>query len=190
MAPSLILDAAFVLIAIIFIAVGIKRGFIKSLIQSAKFVLAILVTSIVAPMVSVFVKEKFIYQPIFDWLNKVGTSAVETLPKFLQPAEGIIGQEVAPIADSISGVISNIIAYLVTFVLALIVLTIVAWLLTKLAEKFSLLGAANRLLGGVFGAVMGAIVLCVVAGIIKFIDAEQIVYPDTVIVQFLGNLIQ
>ncbi len=186
----LALDILFVLIAVIFIAVGAKRGFIKSLIQSAKFLLAILITYFVAPAVSGFIKDKFIFQPIYDWLNKMGTNAVESLPKFLQPAEGTVGQEAASVADTVSGLISNIIGYVVTFVLALILLTLVAWLLTKLTDRINFLGTANRVLGGVFGALMGVIVLCVIAVIIKFIDAEQLVYPQTTVVQFLGNLIQ
>ena len=190
MGPAVILDIVFVLIAIVFIAIGVKRGFIKSLIQSAKFLLAIIITYFVAPMVSGFVKDKFIFQPIYDWLNKMGTNAVEGLPKFLQPAEGTVGQEVLPIADSVSTLISNVIGYVVTFVLAIVVLTIVAWLLTKLTDRINFLGTANRILGGVFGALMGVIVLCVIAVIVKFIDAEQVVYPQTTVVQFLGNLIQ
>ena len=190
MSIPLVLDIVFVLVAILFIVIGAKRGFIKSLIQSAKFVLAVLVTYFVAPTVSGFVKEKFVFQPVFDWLNEMGTNAVEGLPKFLQPAEGTVSQEVLPLADSVSTLISNLIAYIVTFALALVLLTLVAWLLTKLTDKIAFLGVANRILGGVFGAVMGVIILCLVAVIVKFIDAEQLVYPETTIVKLLGNIVQ
>ncbi len=184
----LVLDILFVLIAAIFIVVGVKRGFIKSLIQSAKFLLAIVITYFVGPITSGFIKDKFIFQPIYDWLNDVGANVVETLPAFLRPEESVVGEEIYPIADSISGVISNIIGYIVTFVLALILLTIAAWLLTKLTDKITLFGTANRVLGGVFGALMGVIVLFVIAAIIKFLDAEGTIYPETYIVKLLGNL--
>lgn len=184
----LILDLVFVLIAVIFIAIGVKRGFIKSLIQSAKFLLAIVVTYFVGPMVSGFIKDKFIFQPIYDWLTEAGTNVVSTLPKFLQPEEGVVGQEVLPIANSISGVISNVIGYIVTFVLALILLTLVAWLLTALTDRINFLGTANRILGGVFGAAMGLVVLFIIAVIIKFLDAEGAIYPNTTLIKLLGNI--
>ena len=185
----LVLDILFVLIAAIFIAVGVRRGFIKSLIQSAKFLLSLVIAYFVGPITGQFVKDRFIFQPIYDWLNEMGTNVVETLPKFLQPAEGAVGQEVYPIADSISTLISNIIGYIVTFVIALIVLAILGWLLTKLTDRFTFFGTANRILGGVFGAVMGVIVLLIAAAIIKLLDVEGTVYPDTAIVKFFGNII-
>ncbi len=184
----LVLDILFVLIAAIFIVVGVRRGFIKSLIQSAKFLLALVITYFVGPITSAFVKDKFIFQPIYDWLSDVGTNVVSTLPKFLQPDEAAVGEEVFPIADSVSGAISNIIGYLVTFVLALVVLAVLGWLLTKLTDRIDFLGTANRILGGVFGALMGIIVLFVIAIIVKFLDAEGAIYSDTFIVKFLGDL--
>jgi len=184
----LILDIVFALIAVIFIVVGVRRGFIKSLIQSAKFLLAIVVTYFVGPLVSGFIKDKFIFQPIHDWLTEAGTNVVSTLPKFLQPEEGVVGQEVLPIANSVSGIISNIIGYIVTFILALILLTVIAWLLTKITDRFTFFGTANRILGGVFGAAMGLIVLFIIAIIVKFLDAEGTIYPDTTLIKLLGNL--
>ena len=184
----MILDIVFLLIAIIFIAVGAKRGFIKSLIQSAKFLLAIVVTYFVGPTTSGFIKDKFIFQPIYDWLTETGTNVVSTWPKFLQPEEGVVGQEVLPIANSVSGIISNILGYIVTFVLALILLTFVAWLLTKITDRFTFFGTANRILGGVFGAAMGLIVLFIIAIVIKFLDVEGAIYPQTTLIKLLGNL--
>ncbi len=177
----LILDILFVLIAVIFIAVGVKRGFIKSLIQSAKFLLALVVTYFVGPIVSQFVNDRF----ISAWINKVGVSVAEkVLPDALLPAaDGVL-----PYTQALSNLISNIIAYVITFVLALILLSVVAWLLTKITDKIALLGTANRILGGLFGTVMGAIVLFIIAVIIKFLDAKDVIYSQTVIVEFLGNL--
>lgn len=183
----MILDVVFILVAIIFIAVGAKRGFIKSLIQSAKFLLAVAITYFVGPITSGFIKDQFIFQPVYDWLNDVGTSVVDTLPAFLRPEEGVVGEEIYPIADSVSGAISNIIGYIVTFILAIVLLTVLAWLLTKLTDKITLFGTANRILGGVFGALMGVLVLFVAAAIIKYLDAEGTIYPQTYVVQFLGN---
>lgn len=191
--PALIFDVAFALIAAIFIAVGVRRGFIKSLIQSAKFLLAIVITAFVAPIVSTFIKDTFLFQPIYDWLSEVGTNvATSTLPAFLRPEEGVIestvSEGVLPYAEFVSNVASNVIGYIVTFVLALIVLSVLAWLLTAVTDRITFLGTANSILGGVFGCLMGLIVLFIIAIIVKTIDAAGMVYPDTFLVKFLGNL--
>jgi len=184
----LILDILFVLIAVIFIAVGAKRGFIKSLIQSAKFLLAILITYFVGPIAGQFIKDRFVFQPVYDWLNKTGMGAADKLPDFLRPAPGTVEEGVLPLAQSISGIISNLIGYVLVFILAFIVLAIVGWLLTKITDKIAILGTANHVLGGICGTVMGAIVLVVIASIIKFLDVKDVIYSQTVIVEFLGNL--
>ena len=178
----IIVDVLFVLVAAIFIAVGVKRGFIKSLIQSAKFLLALVVTYFVGPIVSQFVNNRF----IAPWINNAGVSAAEKfLPKGLRPAaDGVL-----PYTQALANIISNIIAYVITFVLALVLLTVVAWLLTKITEKIALLGTANRILGGLFGTVMGLIVLTIIACIIKFLDTKDVIYSQTVIVEFLGNIL-
>ena len=64
---ALILDVLFVLVAAIFILVGVKRGFIKSLIQSAKMILTIVITYFMGSSVAAFLKDKFIFKPVYDF---------------------------------------------------------------------------------------------------------------------------
>ena len=61
--------------------------------------------------------------------------------------------------------------------------------MTKITDKIAILGTANRILGGLFGTIMGVIVLFIIASIIKFLDANDAIYSQTVIVEFLGNLL-
>ena len=185
----IVLDILFVLIAAIFIAVGVKRGFIKSLIQSAKFLLAFLITYFIGPIAGQFIKDRFVFQPIYNWLNDAGLGAAEKLPEFLRPNADTIGEEVLPFADSVSTIISDLIGYVLVFVLAIVLLSILGWLLTKITDKIAILGTANRILGGLFGTIMGVIVLFIIASIIKFLDANDAIYSQTVIVEFLGNLL-
>lgn len=184
----LFFDILFGVLAAIFIVVGVNRGFIKSLIHSAKLLLAIVITYFVAPFTSKFIYNAFVFKPVNNWLTDVGANVVETLPKFLQPKEDVVGKEVTTIAESVSTIISNIAGYIVTFILAIILLSVLAWLLNKLANRVEFLGTANRVLGGVFGAVMGLFVLFVFAIILKTLDVDGAFYPETVLVKFLGNL--
>ena len=220
MSPSVILDILFVVVAAIFIAVGVKRGFIKSLIQSAKLILTIVATYFLGSPVAAFVKEKFVFQKVYDfWFEKVDgiyqqanstlnidefRETVESAPNFLLAPEkkaeiltslseengaAMVETVSNSLAHPVADVISNIIGYALTFVVAFIVLTVVAWLLTKIADRFSIIGTANRILGGVFGAAVGVIVLMIIAVIVKFLDAEDAIYPDTVIVKLLGDFL-
>lgn len=191
MIPPVVLDILFVLIAAIFVVVGVRRGFIKSLIQSLKFVLAIVITYLVGPATGKLISG-MILKPIHDWISSIGVGAAEAaLPEQFRPEamNESIGQEVQPFAEQVSGLIGGVLGYIVTFILALIVLTIGAWLLTKLADKITFLGKANSILGGVFGALMGIIVLIIIAVIINWIDIKHALYPNTVIVKFLGDIV-
>ncbi len=100
---ALILDILFVLIAALFIYVGVKRGFIKSLIQSAKLLLTIVATYFLGSSVATFLKDKFIFQKVYDfWYAKVDSiyqsanaslnteefrNTVESAPDFLLAPE-------------------------------------------------------------------------------------------------------
>lgn len=226
MSIPLILDIAFVLVAVIFIVVGAKRGFIKSLIQSAKLILTIIATYFIAPYTSAFLKEKFIFKSVYDFffekfngiyesvegsietlreqINEFFNSGSQWLINLLISSEkreeilNAISEENAGTlvetistncANPVADVISAILGYVLTFVLAFVILTIVAWLLTKIADRFSVIGTANRILGGVFGAAVGIVVLTIIAVIIKFLDVEATIYPDTVIVKLLGDFL-
>ena len=218
--PAIILDILFVLVAAIFIAVGVKRGFIKSLIQSAKLLLTIVATYFLGSPVAAFIREKFVFQKVYDfWFAKIDgiyqqansslnveefRATVESAPDFLLAPEkkaeilaslseesgtAMVESVSNSLANPVADVISGIIGYALTFVVAFIVLTVAAWLLTKIAERFAIIGTANRILGGVFGAVLGAIVLMIVAVIVKFLDANNAIYPNTVVVKLLGDFI-
>lgn len=220
MSLALVLDLLFVLVAALFIIVGVRRGFIKSLIQSAKLILTTVITYFLGSPVAAFIKEKFVFQKVYDsWYERISgayqqaneslnidefRTTVESAPDFLLAPEkkaeilGSLSEESGAalvesvstsIANPIADVISNVLGYALTFVVTLIVLTIAAWLLTKIADRISIIGTANRILGGVFGAMLGTIVLVLVAVIIGFIDAEGAVYPNTVIVKLLGNIL-
>ena len=215
---AIILDILFVLVAALFIYVGVKKGFIKSLIQSAKLLLTIVATYFLGSPVAAFIKEKFVFQKVYDfWYEKIDSvyqsasatteelrATVESAPDILLAPEkkaeilaSLSEESGAAMVESVSNsiatpfadVISNVIGYALTFVLAFVILTVAAWFLTKIAERIPFIGTANRILGGVFGAVLGIIILMIAAVIIGFIDAKGAVYPDTSIVKLLGDFL-
>ena len=220
MSLALVLDLLFVLVAALFIFVGVRKGFIKSLIQSAKLILTTVITYFLGSPVAAFIKETFVFPKVYaSWYERINgvyqqaneslnidefRTTIESTPDLLLAPEkkaeileslseesgaALVESVSTSIANPIAGAISNIIGYALTFIVTLVLLTVAAWLLTKIADRVSVIGTANRILGGVFGAMLGTIVLVLVAVIIGFIDAEGAVYPDTVIVKLLGNIL-
>ena len=222
----LVLDILFVLVAAIFILVGIRRGFIKSLIQSAKLILTIIATYFIGPFTAAFLKEKFIFKSVYDYFFEKFNSVYESVEGSIENfREGLVGffdatpkffldllispekrEEIlnaisdenagtlvetisTNFANPVADVISNVLGYVLTFVLAFVLLTVAAWLLTKIADRIAFIGTANRILGGVFGAAVGIIILMIIAVIVKFLDVENAIYPDTTIVKLLGDFL-
>ena len=213
----LVLDILFVLIAAIFILVGVRRGFIKSLIQSAKLLLSIVAMYFLGSHTATFLRDKFIFKGVYDFvygkvdgLYKDATASLNTdellasFPEFLlndevranienatseESGTALVESVTNSIANPVSDVFSNILGYALTFVLALIILSIAAWFLTKLADRITFIGKVNRILGGVWGALMGIIILFMIASVVKFLGADAPLYNDTVVVKFFGDSI-
>ena len=213
----LVLDILFVLIAAIFIVVGVRKGFIKSLIQSAKLLLSIVAMYFLGSHMAAFLREKFIFKGVYDFvyekvdvLYKDATASLNTeellasFPKFLlndevranienatseESGAALVESVTNNIANPISDVFSNILGYALTFVLALVILSVAAWFLTKLADRITFVGKVNRILGGIWGALMGIVVLFMIASIIKFLGANTPLYDQTVVVKFFGDSI-
>ncbi len=212
---SWIFDIAFLLIAAIFIIMGCVRGFIKSLIRSAKFILAIVIAYFLGSYMGLFFKDTFVgnmvYTPVHDWIDSTyqGATAgidveklLEQIPPFAMTdelratvtdavanhsGEEFVNTVSRAVADPISTAISNLLGYVAVFLLALIGLSVLAWLLTKLADRLVFLGVANRILGGVWGALTAAIMLLVIASVLKAFFGSDPLYLDTVIVRFFGD---
>lgn len=208
-------DIAFLIIAALFILVGCKRGFIQSLIRSAKVILAIVIAYLLGGYMGAFFNSAFVgnmvYTPVHDWINNTYGNMAETvdaevllsqIPSFamtddlkatvLHSVENHSGEEFVntvshAIADPLATAISNLLGYVVVFVLALIALGFVAWLLTKLADRLVFLGITNRILGGAWGAITAMVVLLVIASILKTFLGNDPLYLDTVIVRFFGD---
>ena len=212
---SWIFDVAFLLIAAIFIIVGCVRGFIKSLIRSAKFILAIVIAYFLGSYMGLFFNNAFVgnmvYTPVHDWIdNSYGSISAEVnaeellgqIPSFamsdelratvIDAVDSYSGEEFVEtvshaVADPMSAAISNLLGYIAVFLLALIGLSVLGWLLTKLADRLVFLGVANRILGGVWGALTAAIVLLVLVSVLKAFFGGEALYLDTVIVRAVGD---
>ena len=189
------------------------RGFLKSVIQLFKTLLAFLTAYLLGSHVGKFLCQRFfgnaVRNFVFERVNGLYAGTVdslnvdavaEKLPGFmmteqvkgeLATIEGTGEQLVNSVTDAIAtptaNVISNIVGYVGVFVVALIILSLVACLLTKLIEKITILKAVNTLLGAVFGILISFLVLCVFASVIKALMPESDFYVNSKLLKLLGD---
>ena len=193
---ALILDILFVLIAAIFIFVGVKRGFIKSLIQSAKMILTIVITYFLGSSVATFLKDKFIFKAVYDfWYGKVDgvyqdataslnvdefTSTIESIPSFLladekkaEILESVSEESGAAIVDSVSTSLATPVADAISGILGYVLTFVLAFVLLTVAA-WLLTKIADRIAfigtaNRILGGVFGALMGSIVLMIIAAI---------------------
>lgn len=189
---GIILDLIVLAIIILFVIISAKKGFVKTLIQFAGILAAIyLATTLSAPIAN-FTYEKAIepavVSSINNTLNNVAQGAenavkeeiFEVLPSFVQNRVDIselnFNQDGSNIAkDVCESVVKPIsitflksVYTLIIFIILSIVVKILANIINKLFS-FSVIGKANRILGGVIGVLQGiifAIIFIIVANLL------------------------
>ena len=193
---ALILDILFVLVAAIFIFVGVKRGFIKSLIQSAKLILTIVITYFLGSSLATFLKDKFIFKGIYDfWYKKVDgiyqganasldteglRSTVESAPDFLlapekkaEILESLSEEGGAAMVESVTNSIANPMADVVSNILGYVLTFVLAFVVLTIAA-WLLTKIADRIAfigtaNRILGGVFGALMGVIVLMIIAVI---------------------
>ena len=193
---ALILDVLFVLVAAIFIFVGVKRGFIKSLIQSAKLILNIVITYFTGSFVATFLKDNFIYKSVYDfWYGKVNgvyqdatasldveslRTTVESAPDFLLAPEkkaeilaSLSEESGTAIVESVSTNLANPVADVISNILGYALTFVLAFILLTVAA-WLLTKIADRIAfigtaNRILGGVFGALVGTIVLMIIAVI---------------------
>lgn len=210
---STIADILFLAVGVSFVVLGVKRGFLQTVIHFFKYILAFVFARAFGSSLGAVLSDSFIASPIKEYvydrfmevyLNEPGAftaeKAIDALPSFLATdsvKEGLYaaqgsGEELlhnmtdAASAPVIS-VFSNIFGYILAFALSLILLWFVAKLVTKLIDKLQLFGKLNRLLGLLLGLAMGLTVMFAVSSCLRFFFATTDFYQNTVVVKAFGN---
>lgn len=192
----LVLDILFVLIAAIFIVVGVRRGFIKSLIKSAKLLLTIVATYFLGSHTAAFLREKFIFKPVYDfWYAKVDgvyqstistvnidglRETIESVPVFLladdKKAEilaSLSEESGASVVESVSTSLANPVADGISNILGYVLTFVLAFVVLTIAA-WLLTKIADRIAfigtaNRILGGVFGALMGAIVLIIIAAI---------------------
>lgn len=196
---SVILDLIIVAILIIFTILAAKKGFVKSVVEVAGFVLAIFLAFTFSTPVTNFIYEKAVNPAIHSTVeaavgntysnidSSVTDAVTEKLPGFIAnnmdalsiDLTGILSDNYGSPSEVADAVCDNVVRPVITSILSsvitvllLIILMIAFRFLAKFINKifsFSIIGTANKLLGAAIGLVKGAGVAVIFVLVVTFI---------------------
>lgn len=182
------IDALYIVVAVVTVAVFIKRGFIASVFRFGRTITAGIIVYFFGPCVSDIIYEKLVYQGILEWVTDhveaFLTSAAEavnidgmidSLPFLVKQLidteeikekygvasggfETVAADFAASASEPISSLISNLLAYTAVFFAAMLVLFVLFKLLDGLF-KLSVLNAINKTLGALLGIFAAGLLL-------------------------------
>lgn len=194
---NIILDLIVIAIIAVFAFLSAKRGFVRTLIEIVGFVLVILLANSVSTPLANLTYDKAVEPAIIKSVEGIQADSntavnieVEALPSFVKNIAddgGVISDFENKIAENINSGIEtavatasqNVIKPVVTNILSLIyvliitvVLLFIVNILANVINKlfsFSIIGKANKTLGGILGIIKGVIIAFVFCTLISLI---------------------
>lgn len=196
---GIVLDLIIIAIILIFCLISAKKGFVKTVVEAVGIVAAIILSFTVSSPLAGTTYDKIIEPPILSAVSVETTESSQTavqnmwdsMPKFIVKnadrlslnSESItqsFGEDISqgvetavksasqnvvkPIAVKILGIIYSVIIFVVLWV----IFRFLAKIINKLFS-FSLVGKANRILGGIVGILKGTVIALVFSLVISVI---------------------
>ena len=193
MPVSILIDAMLAVLFGLLVWRGYRRGFLGAMLSLGRLILSFWLTVIFGSAVADWVKETFIYPPIYESIHgkfrgladEVAATAnggvealTQKIPPFLRryldtdrldPAvdlRAVADRWAETAADSLAGVISAVVGYLLLFAVSFALLTLVILALRGLVRGIGLLRTTDHLLGSILGAVSGGIAVLLVSAVL------------------------
>lgn len=186
------IDLAIIIIMLIFVIFGLIKGFMKQILSVANWLLSLIGSFLfVKPFSALLSKTALstsINGKVANWIGTKGATFNEMvepgrikeqisqgiselgLPKFIADAIAgginISGSEgdmtlAEILAPSIGSIILTVLSFIILFILFMIVLKILFGFLNNVFDE-GILGAVNKLLGGLLGLIKGAVLISLV----------------------------
>lgn len=184
MTIELILDIAAAVLLVLFTLIGVRRGFIRSVVRLLGFVLSVVAAAVASMPIAQYVYEAFFYSPIqamvsqkvqegvasaATGLAEQVTAVLSSLPKGVQSLLSVYGTDgnglsgaaqtgealVSTVVDSVITPLCTALLQVIVFLVLFLVLFLLIRLLGKLIDKvFSSLPVIKQI-NGVLGGVLG-----------------------------------
>lgn len=196
---TFLLDLIIILLFVIFVLIGIKRGAIKTLLNLVSVWLAVFLSSVLGSGIAQWIYDvcfkNGITQGINNTLSQTGTAytvenAIDSIPDFvfnalsafgvtkdslLSQTEGTVSSAQSSISNAVEGIISPILTSIISFfliiILFILLLVLFKFLIKLISGLFELpvLHFFNKVLGGVLGAIEGVAFVYLLVVLIKII---------------------
>ena len=162
------MDIAVVVIIVLSMVDGLRRGFIRTATDTFGWIIALVLAYIWYPTVAFFIKSNTdLYTSVLDKINlKMSISGNGTLDEFISGLPTVIGDAIRSVAGeastnlsaTIADTLFNVICFIVVVFLIRLVLVIFASLISR-GNKDNIIGGLDRLAGLFAGAIKGIIVI-------------------------------
>lgn len=157
-------DALVIGVVVLFVIIGYKAGFMKSLINIVSYIISFILSFLFYPVVSGFLLKTPLYPYLKELINKNYVSESIQMPQ-----EGVfgvlskyLGNGLESAAEGISGSVAQLIIDILAFVLVVILFKIIIKVVGNLLNIFTKLPVIkqfNRFGGMLLGGLAGVVVL-------------------------------
>lgn len=183
MAINLIVDAVIVLILLIGIIIGVKRGFVATVAKPVRIVASAGVAFCLCKPAGTQYIQPYIQKPLVSWMTELieekcgeltsgaASSDIPTVLKLVAKmfkidvntvAEQATASIVEAIVNALADPLANLAATIVAFVILFLATSIVCWLLFKIIDLVLNCGPleiVNKVFGLIFGAIFAFVVV-------------------------------
>lgn len=173
----MIIDIAVLLIFLICIILGAKKGFVHSIIGFFSYIISIVICMyLYTPFKNFLYSNPYFYGIITDFQNSIS----ESINRYAFQEEGVLPAIFTTTVNSITGTVSQglsevtvsaIIA--VIFMILIIISVKLLGRMLKIAVKLPVLKQCNSLLGAAIGGINGIIVCYIAAAVIMFFIVRE-----------------
>ena len=190
MVINIVVDLIILAIFVLFVSIGIRKGFLATVAKPIKLVASIGGALALCRAVS----DKFIYSAVSSSMTDRMTAILSEkyshltpndaseLPTLIRMAAGVVGVDLSSISptdsyisavisavtDPFIGIVCVIISFFVTFIFMMLALSFVLWGVNKIVDN-GVVGIANRVLGCIFTSLLGFVEVWLIAGLVSII---------------------
>ncbi len=202
-------DICVAAIVAFFVWSGYKAGFMKTFVKIASYIISIIISFFLYPIISDLLIKTPIYTKLVEVIGKeldmsvltdtVSRGALGIMSNYIN--DGIQSAAMS-IADSMAVLIINILAFVIILLLSKVIIRVVGNVL-GIFTKLPIIKQFNRLGGSVLGGLMGVLALYIIGAVIVLVSpiepqgklyyeienstfASEI-YENNVILNFLGK---
>lgn len=193
----MISDFIVFLILFLFIWLGYKSGFIKTLFDTFSYIISIILGVKIYPFVSEVLKKSFVYEYVN---NIIGRNINNSLSEFSLISK-LLSSGYDKSINSLSEIILSIISFIAVIIISKILLSLISRCIS-FVSKIPVISFFNRILGAVLGAIKGVLILYLAfllifiipvkytENVVKNINTSKIAYKfynENIILDLIGK---